>query len=813
MSIKDKYNEQRPTVPTIFVSAEIPDEAVNDVYVLYCKKMEWNIDCFVQTAVVNMVGEWKNQTDLVMNGVFMIPMRGNVTDCYIHLGSDRVRMVGLAERELPRPITYNQPTTAREEKEDEVVITISNQSSNRSNRSSTHRAHSDEWELMDPMFCQQVPGYFRIPFDGIKPKQSIRVDLYYSESLRMHSGQFYVSLPMQFSTVTLPESVNWNSIVKGISATIHHPNFVNITASSPSHRLQTERHDKSTVLIATTAKDREDVSDVVQSGNAGRRRSKNHVFEESKSMEPDGNVDAFGRDFELQYNVLGQTLSGTVIEAPITKDRIIEKNTMSHHILITPPAQLSHFRPMPRSICFLIDRSTRLELAWTDIVLAMEQILNGMGDSEMFSITLFDAAHHITWAAANPDAPLQLHPATKEKRSSALEWLGVYKPDKNKLDSALEEPLLSCLSALQRNAQSTGHLPICVLLNASRYDHEKRMVQHILENTANYDAQGFLLQRIFGVSIGAGANPYFLHYLSSMSRGKSVHLTDPFTVKEELDGLLSELEAPLCRDLTVTIGFRNKHSTFNVHEMVHPHPIPDLYKDHAVLLKVTLPDDKAFQIESIQLKGYVLHGNGMLNSLDIPVPTVDHDNMSLNDAFPMELALAQSHLNHLHSEIWLNMDLVGGSESESTSNLLMRANAISDETGIGSPTRVLQSVQEAVFPEESEDSLYGDLAETVSLKRDPSGLSLPPRTGRGARRRKQVSNKQKAAALGIGAMLGSVAVVSVLNPFGGEESIFGEVEFTHGAGACCCFCAGAGCADQEGDCDCGECCDAICVIL
>ena len=106
--MRDKYNEQRPTVPTIFVSTAHEDPDMNDVYVLYCKQMEWSIDCFVQTALVNMVATWKNQTDMIMNGVFMIPMRGKVTDCYVHIGSDRVRMVGLAERKS-QSIPYNQP--------------------------------------------------------------------------------------------------------------------------------------------------------------------------------------------------------------------------------------------------------------------------------------------------------------------------------------------------------------------------------------------------------------------------------------------------------------------------------------------------------------------------------------------------------------------------------------------------------------------------------------------------------------------------------------------------------------------------------
>ena len=99
-NVKMKYDEQRAKMPTVFVSFVDPKDDFDDVYVLYPQKMEFHIDCYVQTALVNMVGFWKNQTDRALNAVFMIPMRGKVTDCYIHIGSNRVRSIRLAQRDL-----------------------------------------------------------------------------------------------------------------------------------------------------------------------------------------------------------------------------------------------------------------------------------------------------------------------------------------------------------------------------------------------------------------------------------------------------------------------------------------------------------------------------------------------------------------------------------------------------------------------------------------------------------------------------------------------------------------------------------------
>jgi len=311
------------------------------------------------------------------------------------------------------------------------------------------------------------------------------------------------------------------------------------------------------------------------------------------------------------------------------------------------------------------------------------------------------------------------------------------------------------------------------------------------------------------VSIGGGANPYFLHYLSSLSRGKTVHLMDPDSVERELVGLLAEIQSPLCRDLTVDIGVEgNQRNQVAVSETVHPFPVPDLYRDRAVLLKVTVPESSP-KINCF-VTGIVHSVDGNKNAVEIPVLSGD-DNEALS--FPMELALAHCHLNRLHSKIWWMRS--GGTASDRTAvdRLRATADAISDETGISSPTRTLQSVLEMVRREQSEHNVAGhDSAESL-LRRDRSALALPERTGRGARtKRKDVSGQKKAAAIAVAATLGSVAVVAVVNPFGGDDSIFGGVDADDTAG-CSCDCGGDDGGGDSGSGACPCCDDESCVIL
>ena len=49
--------KDRPTCPTVMF------EENSQQYTMHLQKLDVNIECFVSTAVVNMRGEWTNQTD------------------------------------------------------------------------------------------------------------------------------------------------------------------------------------------------------------------------------------------------------------------------------------------------------------------------------------------------------------------------------------------------------------------------------------------------------------------------------------------------------------------------------------------------------------------------------------------------------------------------------------------------------------------------------------------------------------------------------------------------------------------------------
>merc|ERR1712113_107567 len=94
----------------------------------------------------------------------------------------------------------------------------------------------EEWDLIEELFTNQIAGYFRIPFDNIKPQQEVRVDLYYTESLQILNNAFYLKIPMKFDKSTLKNGTKWNGVINQIKATVYHPENANTTIVSRTHK-------------------------------------------------------------------------------------------------------------------------------------------------------------------------------------------------------------------------------------------------------------------------------------------------------------------------------------------------------------------------------------------------------------------------------------------------------------------------------------------------------------------------------------------------------------------------------------------------
>merc|ERR1719461_2808059 len=139
--------------------------------------------------------------------------------------------------------------------------------------------------------------------------------------------------------------------------------------------------------------------------------------------------------------------------------------------------------------------------------------------------------------------------------------------------------MMKGLKNLNDASNMDASIKFMVLITSSLYEQEREIIENLK------DVQ---CPRIFGVSLGECANPYFLKYLAAISRGKSKHLNHEHTVYDEIISFFNEFQSPICMDLSLNIAYTNENIEFDAERMCHPYPIGDVYGGYPLLIKLDL---------------------------------------------------------------------------------------------------------------------------------------------------------------------------------------------------------------------------------
>ena len=188
--------EYKPTCPAIFFEQEVgPDR--KQIYTIYCQKLDVQVECYVNTAIVTMKGEWVNRTNDTLNCVFATPTDGpterNIMNVTLNIGAD--------DNDIWRVLT-----TAILSKDDAEKIIKENQNDNKNDKKKTEEKENDS-------NLQSTPGVFRLPFDNVSPGDTIKLTCQYIEELGYYKKGYIVSLPLYFPPGTIIESASWDEVV------------------------------------------------------------------------------------------------------------------------------------------------------------------------------------------------------------------------------------------------------------------------------------------------------------------------------------------------------------------------------------------------------------------------------------------------------------------------------------------------------------------------------------------------------------------------------------------------------------------------
>ena len=427
--------------------------------------------------------------------------------------------------------------------------------------------------------------------------------------------------------------------------------------------------------------------------------------------------------------------------------------------------------------------------------------------------------------------------ATSENKTFALDWLESYKPQNGGSDTIYA--LTDAFEMLAKTPQ--GSFNTLIFITHTAQDNEQNFAQKL---TRNYETnQKYKNTRIWCIGIGPNINYYFLEYLSRLGRGKAIQLLNEKTLSQEMCDFLNEFRVPVMRQLSLNIEYYDilPETKATLNDIVFPYPIPDLYHNHPLLIKLDLPYTKYKNLKSISIDGIMATGNG---NERIQLPTEYAGNDFLPSKFPMNLMFAKPQIDYYSAMAWYNerkyrkvdpydnepeqhygVDGFNGNSNQQTFNETKlkkykgQANGLSDNFSLTNPWRgqityqakdknEITSLTQSLLPATDKDELKkGKISQTEYVDR---------RTRSGGRRRRQNRRKNKKAALAAVALIGIAGIATLAFPFGkdgGAGGLFnngGGGDSGGGAGDDTGGCCDGGAGDDSGGCD--ECCDD-CIIL
>ena len=186
------FDEFTPTCPVILFERENSEDGENQIFAIHCQKLNVFVECYVNTAIIKMEGEWTNRTKDTLDCTFILPTSGQVTNVTIHIGFDRI---------ITSAILSNEDKTS-------LVGQL---------KKLFGKLFKDKDEDKE---IKYIPDLFRFPINNIAPGDSISIKCQYIEELDYYKKGYIVSLPLYFPFGTITESAPWDKVVH-IECKIH----------------------------------------------------------------------------------------------------------------------------------------------------------------------------------------------------------------------------------------------------------------------------------------------------------------------------------------------------------------------------------------------------------------------------------------------------------------------------------------------------------------------------------------------------------------------------------------------------------------
>lgn len=543
-----------------------------------------------------------------------------------------------------------------------------------------------------------IPDLFKLPVANVAKGETVRITVDLMLSLPFVESRYHLLIPMNFGTGILPKGhcIDIECTINCLTPGIEY--------GSSTHRLALTERQNLRCRLAATPK----------------------------------NVTSSNQDFHLHFLCRTNAISAAVLNDDATKSFVCFVNP--------PMAAPSAFG---RDVVFLIDRSGSMGgRPYKDAVQGLKFALGSLTPRDRFAVIAFDHEHVIFDPAAEGPGggALSLHPADAQTVQRAVHFLDTT-PVRGMTD--IRTPLLIAMEHLNRNGESSGNVPFCVLLTDGAVEDEKEIVAAVAAMESNRT-------RILSFGIGSYCNEYFLKMLSSKTRGWHSGCIYPSDLFPKMAIMMDRAKTPILTEVVVEIPD-------SVEATVFPETTPDLFVNGPIVISGKYKGSMPSQLA-------VAGKMGTGQTLRIPV------RVDVSRVVPIEKVMVKQRMDALVARHWLT-----GDEA-----IKKEAVALSVEQTFPSPYTEMVAFQ--LTPEEKEKA--DREKKSNAKKKGLSGGQIAALTG-------------GAVVVGAGVfLLGAAALTSAnVNVVGAIGDGLGNVGDLFGAIDCPCD----SCLDAVscGNCDCG----------
>ncbi|MEM1414284.1 MAG: VIT domain-containing protein [Myxococcota bacterium] len=270
-----------------------------------------------------------------------------------------------------------------------------------------------------------------------------------------------------------------------------------------------------------------------------------------------GDAEAASRDFVLRYAVGGDMPEATVLayRGPATPLR--DPGPQGYLSLLVQPPATGDVPPQPRSLTFVLDRSSSMRgPAMAQAKAVLRRVLAGLRPDDRFNVLSFSDG-----VEALRDAPAARDDALSRDAEAFLDEVRAV--GATAMVPALER-------ALREQAEApASHLPMVVLLSDGYFGAEADVLRSV--------AGGLGRSRFYALGVGAAQNRFLLHRAAEIGRGQAVSASLGDAPGEVAARFATLIDRPVFTDVEIDWGGLDVMG-------VHPRRTPDLFAGRPLVL-------------------------------------------------------------------------------------------------------------------------------------------------------------------------------------------------------------------------------------